>query len=312
MEKQNPKRRHHYIPVFYLNGFTGSDECLYVYNKDNKPVFKSSPEGIAYEIDYFSFSTSEGVKDSETIENNISELEGQFAPVINKISRHDELSVDDRILFSIFVASMMIRVPNMRNNIMKSTGEMLKHVSVFMASHKERFERMMEGYEKNVGEQIDMNVEELRQFMRNPNNYNVIFSKEYATAIALSLLEKLANTFFQMKWQFLEATDDYKYMTGDSPLQYIDPRHDLHSFRGVGIASSPNIEVSLPLSKNICAFGTWKHREGYGQAKNQHVKHLNKRTVAASVKFVFADKESKVIDEFVKKYKGSHHVAIVN
>jgi len=198
----------------------------------------------------------------------------------------------------------------MRENIRKSTGEMIKHISVFMASHKENFERMMEKYEKNTGKQIGMNVEELRQWMKSSDSYAVTVDKQYATAMALSLLENFARVFFQMKWAFLKATDDYKYMTGDNPLKYIDPTHRSGSFYGVGLANK-NIEVSLPLSKEICAFGSWKHREGYLQANNQHVKHLNRMTVIASVKFVFTDKKSEDIDKFVKKYKGSHPVMSV-
>ncbi|MCA9395087.1 MAG: DUF4238 domain-containing protein [Candidatus Omnitrophica bacterium] len=53
MEKQRPKKRHHYIPVFYLNGFTTKDGYLYVYDKDG-PIFDSSPEGIVNENHGFS------------------------------------------------------------------------------------------------------------------------------------------------------------------------------------------------------------------------------------------------------------------
>jgi len=310
MADQNPKKRHHYIPVFYLKGFTNKDGYLYIYDKDDKPVFESSPEGIAYENHYFSFLTPEGEKDSETVENNIMSLEGEFAKVLKKIQKEDTLSINDRIVFSLFVASMMVRVPNMRENIRKSTGEMIKHISVFMTSHKDKFERMMERYERDTGKEIGMNVEELRQWMRNSDNYNVTVDKQYATAMALSLLESFAKVFFQMKWAFLKATDDYKYLTGDNPLKYIDPTHNPRSYYGVGLANK-NIEVSLPLSKEVCAFGSWKHREGFLQANNQHVKHLNRMTVMASVKFVFADRRSSDIDKLVKKYKGSHPIMSV-
>ena len=310
MTKQNPKKRHHYIPVFYLKGFTRKDNCLYAYNKNDGPVLESSPEGIAYENHYFSFMTPEGERDSETVENNIMSLECDFAKILEIIHNGDVLSVNDRMVFSLFVASMMVRVPNMRENIRKSTGEMIKHVSTFMSAHKENFERMMERYEKDTGKEIGMDVEELRQWMNNPENYEVTVDKQYATAMALSMLENFARVFFQMKWAFLSATNNYKFVTGDKPLKYIDPTHNPHSFYGVGLANK-NIEVSLPLSKELCAFGSWKHREGYIQANNQHVKHLNRMTVTAAVKFVFADAKSESMDKFVKKYKGSHPVMTV-
>ena len=169
---------------------------------------------------------------------------------------------------------------------------------------------MMWKYERDTGKQIGMDVEELRQWMKNPDNYDVTVDKQYATTVALTLLEDLARVFFQMKWAFLKATDEYKYMTGDNPLQYIDPTHNPRSFYGIGLANK-NIEVSLPLSKEVCAFGSWKCREGYIQANNQHVKHLNRMTVTASVRFVFADKKSEEIDNFVKKHRGSHRVMTV-
>ncbi|MBI5149263.1 MAG: DUF4238 domain-containing protein [Candidatus Omnitrophica bacterium] len=310
MKEQKPKKRHHYIPVFYLNGFTDKNGCLYVYDKDTKPVFESSPEGIAYENHYFSFMTPHGERDSETVENAIMLWEGEFARIVKKIHDHEDLTDDDYMVFSFFVASMMIRVPNMRDNIRKATGETIKRMNVFMSSHKENFGRMIKKYESNTGRQIGMDVEELRQWMNNPDNYDMTVDKEYATGMALCLLEDLAKGFLNMKWAFLKATDDYKYVTGDNPLRYIDPTHNPRSFYGVGLANE-NIEVSLPLSKEICAFGSWKYREGHIQANSQHVKHLNKMTVSASVKFVFADTKSEIIDQFVKKYKDSHPVMVV-
>lgn len=310
MTESKPKKRHHYIPVFYLRGFAHKDSCLWVYDKDGKGMFESSPEGIAYEKHYFSFITPHGEKDSETVENMMMNLESEFAKTVTKILNCEELFVKDRITFALFVSSMMVRVPNMRDNIRKSTAEMIKHISVFMASHKENFERMMGRYEKDTGNKVGMSLEEFRQWMLNPDNYTVDVDPQYAIGMALSLLEGFAKVLFQMRWAFINATDDYKYMTSDNPLNYIDPTHNPRSFYGVGLANK-NIEVSLPLSRNVCAFGSWKYREGYIQGTNQHVKHLNRMTVAASVKFVFADKKSDDIDKFVKKHKGSHRVLVV-
>lgn len=310
MAKQKPKKRHHYLPIFYLNGFTNTNGCLYVYDKESKPVFESSPEGIAYENHYFSFMTPQGDKDSETVENYMSELEGEFAKPLKKILNSESLSDDERITFAHFVASMMVRVPNFRDNIRKSTGEMIKHVSVFMASHKENFARMMGKYEKDTGDKIGMDVEEFRKWMKNPDNYKVDVSPQYATGMALWQLEDMANLFSQMKWAFIRATDDYKFMTGDNPLKYIDPTYKPHSFYGVGLANK-NIEVSLPLSKEVCAFGSWKYREGYIEGTNKHVRHLNRMTVIATRRHIFANKNSDDIDKFVKKYKGSHPIMVV-
>ena len=248
MKEQKPKKRHHYIPVFYLNGFTDKNGCLYIYDKDSKPVFESSPDGIAYENHYFSFMTPHGERDSETVENAIMLLEGKFVRVIKKILNCDYLTNDDWVVFSFFVASMMVRVPNMKNNIRKATGETIKRTNVFMSSHKENFGRMIKRYESDTGKHIGIDVEELRQWANNPDNYDITVDKEYATGMALSLLEDFAKVFLQMKWAFIKATADYKYVTGDNPLRYIDPTHNPRSFYGIGLA---NENLAL-IQRDLC------------------------------------------------------------
>jgi hypothetical protein len=310
MKKKNPKKKHHYIPVFYLKGFTNKNGYLYVYNKYEGSAFESSPRGVAYENHYFSFMTPEGAKDSEMIENHMMFLEGKFSKIVRKIHNRKALTIDDKMFFALFVASMMVRSPNMRNNIQKSIGEIIKKTNIFIASSKKKFEQLVEKYKRDTGEQTGMDIEDLRQWAKNPANYEVVVNKQHAIAMALALLEDLAKVFYQMKWTFFKATEDYKYMTGDNPLQYFDPTHDPNSPFGVGLANK-NIQVSLPLSKEMCAFGTWEEKEGYFQANNRLVKNFNKMTVAASVKFTFADSKSSKIDRFVKGYRGSHPAIVV-
>jgi hypothetical protein len=308
MNKQNPKKRHHYIPVFYLNGFTGSDGALWVYDKEDKGPFASSPEGIAYERHYFSFTTPTGEKDSETVENWMAALEGESDKVLNKVISQTILTEDERKTFACFVASMMTRTPNNRNNIQQSTADIAKHLNIRVASDKDAFEQMVRNYEKAAGKKIEMSIEELRQFAVNPENYTVSVDSEYAISMALSLIEKLTPVFFKMKWLFLKAPNDCKFLTGDNPLSYTDVTQG----RNLAGLNNKNIEVSLPLSRDICALGGWRDKEGYVEVKKRIVKELNRRTVMTSKKFVFAHYESEDIDKFVKKYKGTHPIMIVS
>ena len=55
--------RHHYIPRFYIKGFTNNDQLLFVYDKQNDRIQQNiSPKGIFYERDrntmYFDEATS--------------------------------------------------------------------------------------------------------------------------------------------------------------------------------------------------------------------------------------------------------------
>jgi hypothetical protein len=313
MKTQKPKKRHHYIPVFYLNGFINSTGTMWVYDKEDKGMFESTPDGIAYEKHYFTVKTEDGKKDSEIIENYVATLESEFSKVLSKILTNKPLSNEDKTNFAWFVASMMTRTPNFRNNIQKATSEMIQHVTLFMASHKKNFEQMVKRYEKDTGNKIEMPVEEFRQSILDTEKYTIGVDSQYAMGVAFKQMEKLVEIFFNMKWAYLKAIDGYKFFTGDNPLSYVDPTHNPQSFRGVGLLNK-KIEVTLPLSKELCAFGTWdtKLKEGYLQIKKEMIKDLNRRTLMSSRRFVFTHFKSDSMDKFVKKYKGSHLVATTN
>ncbi len=300
-----PKKRHHYIPKFYLKGFIDSknEPNIWVYDKDDGKVIKATAKNIAVEKHYFSFINEGGERDSETIENLMAGIESEAAEVVKKINSHDELHESEKFTFTGFVTCMMLRVPNYRQNTENAVSEMLKKMSIIWASHKKGFEASVKKMEKETGKEIGMPIEELRQFTLK-GEYDVKIDPQFSLALILGQFESLHKIFFNMRWAFLKATQEHKFLSGDNPLFYDDPTHDPNSFYGVGLANK-NIEVTFPVSNDIAAYGSWKGPEGYIQAKNNTVRTINRRTVSAALKFVFSSDKSDTLKRFVTKYKGS-------
>lgn len=75
------KKRHHYIPKFYLEWFIDSRNkpYLWVYEKGGSNIIKASAKDIAVEKHYFSFLDSQGDRDYETLENALAEIECKVA-----------------------------------------------------------------------------------------------------------------------------------------------------------------------------------------------------------------------------------------
>ena len=65
------KRKHHFVPAFYLRGFTdpSSDNMIWVYNKGSNNPFCEKPENIGLEKHYHTFENLDGSKDTNTIED---------------------------------------------------------------------------------------------------------------------------------------------------------------------------------------------------------------------------------------------------
>lgn len=298
------KKRHHYIPRFYLNGFIdpANEPFIWIYRKGASEILKATAENIALEKHYYSFTAPSGEKDSETFEDALSEMEGKAALVVQKIRNHETLSKEDRLMFAIFLAFMMTRVPNYRQNTAKMSVEFFKKFTRLTASTPELFEATLSTIEEDLGEKIDYPHEELRQFFLE-GNFDITPNPERSLQ---HVNAELAPIFYGMNWIFLKSTDRFEFLTSDNPLVYFDPTHDPKSPYGVGLLNK-NIEVTFPITKDIAFSGSWRKQmhEGFLPSSHEMVRMINRRTAMSALRFVFASKKSSVIQGFVQKYKNS-------
>jgi hypothetical protein len=306
------RKRHHYLPIFYLKGFIDPDHSpfLWIYGKDKEEIIKTNVVNAAVRSDYYSFRTPEGTKDSDTIESLLSAIEGYSAPVLQKIRRREHLSEEDRLHFAFFLALMYVRVPSFRKNIEKVMEEMVKRVGILMASHKEGFEASIKRMERDTGKKIGMPIEELRKFILD-GEYDIKVAPEMSL-MGIKMAEHFAEIFFHMQWFFFGASHDYKFVTSDNPLSIYDPAYAPGSFYGIGLLNK-EIEIVFPVSRDIACLGVWREnpnypdlREGsFHDGNNKIVKALVKRTVRSAYEYVFASQKSRVFHAFVKKHIGS-------
>ena len=109
--------RHHYIPKFYLKGFTDPDvppryePFLHVYELAAGVWSRRAPVKLANEPDYYAIETAGGAKHQD-IEKALSGLEGRVAELMRgPIARREPLSLQQRVQLAEFVGAMLVRVP---------------------------------------------------------------------------------------------------------------------------------------------------------------------------------------------------------
>ena len=297
------KRRHHILPRFYLEGFTSplKKSILYQYEKGNSKIVKTTPENAAVIKDYYSFDDPP----SEEVENMVEEIlaivESYSAPVLEKIKEKEEIDDEDRENFSIFLAYMFTRVPHHRQMTEEIYGKGMKSWLMALASHKEGFKSEMKKYEENTGKKIDVPFEKLRKFLADESKYEVRPHPNISLDFVSFGLE-IAPIFQDMKWSFLEATENYKYLTSDNPIYYFDPTAP--PGQGIGLINE-NIEVYFPVSRDLMFFGCWHNVQGYKKSENNSIKNRNKNTIVNASRFVYSPHYSKGINKIVQKFIGS-------
>src|SRR5260370_12523377 len=108
-------RAHHYVPVFYLKGFTSpipkDKEFLWAYEQ-GKPIRKSKPVNEAHERDFYAYEDDEGNR--RDLEQPLSAIESTMAPLFQAITAHDHFRfhLDDFEGLPIFIALPVVPRPS--------------------------------------------------------------------------------------------------------------------------------------------------------------------------------------------------------
>jgi len=301
------KERHHFLPRFYLEGFIDPNNkpYLWVYEKGNPDIVKASPVDVAVQKHYYSITTEKGMRDSETFEDFFATLESDVAPLFVKLENKQSLNDDERKLVSLFLAFMMTRVPNFRNNIEETHSEIVKQVTMWLAKDPKRFQSIMEKYGKDAGDKINFPIDAIREFVLDDSRYTVKTKPEFSLFMIMELSRSFAKVFYDMKWTFFPATDEYKFLTSDNPLFRLDPTYDPKSPYGVGLRNK-NIEVTFPISRNMALLAGWNTiKERYSKTNSSMVRNINKRSIGSALQYVYASEKSDTLNKLIQKFKNS-------
>lgn len=111
------KKRHHYVPVAYLDRFADSDGRIYAFRKDDpaKPLHLR-PSEIAFERYYYSQPLPEGGQDNNRLENFFSKIEAGWPALIDDLSARRDLGSRIEQMFE-FIALLRVRGPAARDPV---------------------------------------------------------------------------------------------------------------------------------------------------------------------------------------------------
>jgi hypothetical protein len=304
-----PKRRHHVNPRFYLRAFQIEDEEGYIWRYDSTSgeVLKLSIGDAAVQRDYYSHVNSDGLRDTEFVENFISDVEGVVAPVFQKTLTGEELNEQERMTFAFFVALSFLRAPANRRQTAELMGMFAKTIAFKNASDPRRFQTSYRQYEKHEkiepeDQLSDCEIEELRvSTLSDEYELNVA---EQVTLLPLVHIKEMAEIVFQMKWTWANAQEGIDFITGDSPVvREIDPKHQ-HPMEGPGFGNK-SVVVSLPLSPSLCWIGTWNEAmPDKGIATKTRVKSLNRSCAIHAERYLYASTRQSGFSKLAAKYHG--------
>ena len=279
-------RRHHYLPHFYLAGFTpqgNKDDMLHVLDMETGKTWKSKPGGVAHQIDYYRL--DDGAPDPFALEKNLADFEGQAAEALRGIVADRSIGAFERreVLVN-FVALMALRVPSQRNML----ADFEKRVAVMMAQNMVSSPEVwadLKASARAEGVDVgDLPYEEMRDFVMDTSRYTIEVGRESLIATTFSALDKLIPLIGQRRWSVAVAGEGAgDFICCDTPVA----RHwtiDDHPpiVPGFGLEHS---YIVFPLDRKVALFGTWDDEETMFEADRARVAQINSHILASADRF---------------------------
>jgi hypothetical protein len=284
---------HHFVPKFYLKGFTDNSKRLWVYEKGSNAPRESTPKNEGNIENYYTFA-DRGHPDDQA-EKMLARVECAIAPVIRKLA--NPLFVINDVqrseLYS-FVALTYVLVPAYRDFIDKQYGALMKRFTQDKAKDATAFAASLKEYEAKTGQSLG-DHEKLREFAAS-DKYTVSqksagFNLLQIFRSSLTISEILETEY---RHDIFYAPADMYFMTGDNPIVTIEPATDGEAFVGSGFGR-PRTEVLFPLNKRACLILRRNGREQRIKASELRTRQVNELIMGVSQRFVYGSEGTRAI-----------------
>ncbi|MGB9465856.1 MAG: DUF4238 domain-containing protein, partial [Candidatus Acidiferrum sp.] len=274
----------HYIPKFYLKGFTDKEGALWVYEKF-KSMRKSKPKHEAHRPDYYTH--SELGKRDETAEDLLKVIESKAAPIVCKLANPQyELTPTTVRHLLMFVGFMFVRVPNWREHMDGIAVQVARNIQLGLASDRARFHKSCAEFEKDTGETIG-DYEEMRQYVLKGDfkieQKSTAFNICAMFMSGLDLIEQL-QTF---GYQVLYAPNGKSFWTSDSPVFTLIPDRNGQATVGMGFGWR-GVEAYFPLNKRACLMLRRGIQPSSAVVESGHLEQINRLTMATATRYLYS------------------------
>jgi hypothetical protein len=284
MSTDNQPKAQHYIPNFYLKGFTDKRGRLRVYERA-QPLRESKPKHEAYRPDYYTHSDA-GQRD-ETVEGLLKKIESLVAPIVRKLANPQYvLTAENSEYLVVFVSFMFSRVPAWREYLDRMAVAVARSVHVKTASDKTKFHQLCADFERKTGKAVGSYEDRRKHILE--GDYRLTqesagFNLSSMMKSACFLMDELAN----FDYQVLYAPTGKNFWTSDSPVFTLKPENKREASVGMGFGW-PGVEVYFPLNKHACL--KLKRAQGSGgfQVTGQYVDDINRLTMATATRHLYA------------------------
>lgn len=213
-------KKHHFVPVWYLERFAESSGMLSVYDLRKKEWRKQNPAQVMH-IRYHNRQewASDGI-DKNILEKRFCDIENSGKTAIEKlIATPENITADNTAALLTYLELQRIRVP--------------------------RQAALAKGVMKALIHDIAYSDTEIAKYLDEGHGRIIIREKESRIMYMRAALGSHTPYFARMHWAVCIAPQDVSFVTTDSPVCFFNPAFSPESDGGIGLAGTM---VLFPLS----------------------------------------------------------------
>lgn len=279
-------RKHHYLPQFYLRGFSVNGRSIYQIEKRGRRAYVSSIRDTAAIRDYHELDNP-SFEDPNAAEKRLAQVESRLSEGLAHAIQCGIATPETLNSLLQLVALLRVRVPAFKADIEAFLQNVVRSVGLMM-ERKGELPPPPKGFEDVLRmENVSITI----------SNWKLL---EFSFRIAAD--PRLFKILAAMRPTVLRAPEGTFFLTCDQPVAVFHPTASPTDAYGVGLAD-PATEVSVPLSSRVLLFLSWATEPAADRdATVDEVVEFNRRTVIMADSLVFAPEASPWAVETTARY----------
>lgn len=298
-------KRHHFLPEFYLKGFTDNLKQFQVYDFKTGDYRLQTPINTGVRSNYYSFLDNTGEKDRSTIEDFFSKIEQPAKKAIEKLDTRQKLSNEDLEWLACFTAFQITRVPHFEQ-VQNNMEEQLRRAITKKAfSSRPVVKNFLEQMNKDKGRNYDTSAKTVDRIIETVQNdqYEIIFPRSYNIGKTIDTGYKLIVALLSLNWRFFIAPKESIFITSDNPF-IIKPPKDRSANIGVGIITPGAVKVIALSCRSCLIMGDFGNKVTYYEIDKATTRKINIDIALRCHRFVIA-KDKTLLERIITASKGN-------
>ena len=290
----NGPKRQHFLPKFYLEGFTKGG-MVAVFDRELNQVRVQQPVNTCVIGHFYTMEDSAGRRRFE-LEQLLSEYEAKASGVIKKLVAMEAINADERTDLAIFVAFAAFRTSDIVDSLKAFNSSLIRDICMQTFADVEEVKTRMRGKPDvpSSDEELETEARELIEFAQS-GQYEVTTNHLWAVSIAIRMAFIIAPSLAGRNWAIFHRDNDKKsFVTTDAPvlLTTVAPRQN--NFWGIGFGNTDAL-VLFPLTEScILAMYGSEGNFRHWTAGSEQIRQINLALADRCQRFVIGRDEALV------------------